>query len=246
MPFYLYGLEDPRTDALRYIGYTGNPAYRHAQHMTPAKLRGRCHRVNWLTELKTLGLWPVMVILAQRDDRTAIQIAEREAIARFRTEGHDLVNGTPGGDGGPTMLGRKHSAISIAKTAAANRGRKKTLEQRRALSDACMGRNKGVPLSEEHRKKIGEAQRGRTIPPDHRAKVSKANKGLLAGMRWRVEHGTRVWFGQPSQPGAPRVCACGSAGPFYRSRATRDGLTAKCQACHRKRSSGARQLSLTP
>lgn len=228
MTFYVYGLEDPRTNALRYVGYTGDVRYRLFQHTKPSKNRGHCHRANWLRELRGLGLCPDLLLIATRKTRAEAQQAERDAITRFRSEGCDLVNGTPGGDGGPTMLGRKLTPEQCAKIGAAHRGLKRSPETCKRISIASLGRGKGVPLSEEHRKKIGLAQRDRVIPEDQRLRISIKNKGRLAGMRWRVEGGRRVWYGTPTQT---RTCACGSSGPFHKSKATRDGLTNRCVEC---------------
>ena len=55
--------------------------------------------------------------------------------------------------------GFKPPARAIAKTAAANRGKKRK------------------PFTPEHREKIGKAHRGKPLSPEHRRKIGEAGKG---------------------------------------------------------------------
>lgn len=122
MAFFLYGLEDPLSGELRYIGWTVRLEARLRRHMNDCRLRGSSHRENWLRSLKESGLSPVLVVLACRQKRADILVAEREAIQRHRDQGCDLVNTAPGGEGGATFTGRKHSAETLQKMSAAQRG----------------------------------------------------------------------------------------------------------------------------
>ena len=65
--------------------------------------------------------------------------------------------------------------MNIAKDATAPmKGRKLSKESREKMSKAQMGLRKGIPLSEETKKKISEARKGMTLSEETREKVSKA------------------------------------------------------------------------
>jgi hypothetical protein len=194
MPHVVYVLVDPRTDAIRYVGYTNDPERRLRAHMKPSGLRGHAHRENWLRSLRAEGVWPDLVVIAQRQTHEDIQEAEREAIARLRVAGHDLTNGTPGGDGGPTTKGRTPTAEEVSRRVATRRGYRHSEETRRLISERTMGRGRGVPLSPEHRAKIGAASRGHQKTQQQLTRQSVSMTGKKAGWRWRVVDGKRVWF----------------------------------------------------
>ena len=90
------------------------------------------------------------------------------------------------------LTSREHNALH-------NKGRQKSEETRKKLSEAHKGRrlseehkkklseaHKGICLSEEHKKKIGEAHKGICFSEEHKKKLSEANKGNTAskGMHW--------------------------------------------------------------
>jgi NUMOD3 motif len=54
-----------------------------------------------------------------------------------------------------------------------------TVEHRRKIGDANRGRYVGIPLSEDHRSKIGEALRGKPLSEETRRKLSVAHMGQL-------------------------------------------------------------------
>lgn len=56
-------------------------------------------------------------------------------------------------------------------------GKKHPEEIRKKISEATMGRGKGIPKSEEHKRKIGKGNKGKIISEEAREKMSKAHKG---------------------------------------------------------------------
>lgn len=69
----IYTLVDPRTNAVHYVGRTGNPKRRYERH-----LYGRTNRakVTWISELRALGLRPLMIIVEH------VKLPTRKAIER--------------------------------------------------------------------------------------------------------------------------------------------------------------------
>jgi hypothetical protein len=82
---------------------------------------------------------------------------------------------------GAALKGRERSEAEVAAIRAGQA--KMTEEQKLARLEKVREKLVGRPLSEEHRKKISEDQRGRTRSPEFRAKVSASMKALRAAQR---------------------------------------------------------------
>lgn len=187
----IYGLIDPRTGCIRYVGKTVRPAQRLKLHLTDPEDN---YKARWVRSLQREGLNPEMVIL-QWVHESAWESAEQWWIAHFREHGADLTNGTAGGDGchNPpdwvrARMGEAHKGLvkseetrrklSVANShpkspegraairAAANRP-----EKRAKLSAALNGK----PKSAAHVEAIRRAARS----PEKRAKLSKSLKGRV-------------------------------------------------------------------
>lgn len=151
--FLVYGLVDPRTNELRYIGASTQGLKRPARHMTTYMLRIQKTKTrSWIVSLKNLQLVPVITIL--RYCRTAKNTfrAERELIKHHRNLGANLTNHTDGGEGtwgrthsqqtrdkisaanAKAHRGKRHSRKHVLKQAAATRGQRRTVTQRIAAS----------------------------------------------------------------------------------------------------------------
>lgn len=161
---YIYGLFDPRTGTLRYVGKSDRPRERLTNQMNEVSATHRCH---WVQELRGLGLKPVQRIIDAVPAGGDWQAVERAYIAAVRSIGEPLTNGTDGGDGvtglsdevrakmRATWTGRKHRPESLAKIGAASKGRVHTQEWREYMS----ARMKDREFSPEHRRKISQALR---------------------------------------------------------------------------------------
>jgi hypothetical protein len=150
-PVYIYGLVDPETTAIRYIGKSINPEQRLRNHINETY---PCHRRNWIDSLKKKGLEPDLIYLVKLEGSIAEDWKrwERRWIAIAKRDGWPLVNETSGGDGVPdlspeasakrnkTWIGRKHTPESLIKIAAASRGRRQSIEQRQRMSEIMTGR----------------------------------------------------------------------------------------------------------
>jgi hypothetical protein len=101
---YVYGLLDPRTWEIRYVGYTSDPFGRYYDHLywrDHAKRGSKLnwHHINWLRKLKREGFDPQMIILATGWRDKMLNEVEPHLIAKYRAEGARLTNSTDGGAG---------------------------------------------------------------------------------------------------------------------------------------------------
>lgn len=90
----IYGLTDPRTGAVRYVGKANDAAKRLQTHIRDARRSKR--PVNcWVRKLTGLGLAPGLIVLEEVDGDW--RDAERRIIAQYRALG-PLLNVADGGD----------------------------------------------------------------------------------------------------------------------------------------------------
>ena len=142
----IYGLVDPRTQQLRYVGKTGKTlAERLKQHLKDSKHKTD-HKCRWMQSLHKAGLVPeifeIESVSGSGDEE------EIHHIAQFRGIGCELVNYAPGGRGVTS-----HTAETKARIGSANRGRSPSAATREAISRAGKGRK----FSAEHRARIAAA-----------------------------------------------------------------------------------------
>lgn len=67
MTVYIYGLIDPETKDVRYIGKANNPKVRYRQHIKN-KYQNNQHKQGWINALYKKGLRPELSILEVTDD----------------------------------------------------------------------------------------------------------------------------------------------------------------------------------
>lgn len=184
---YIYGLHDPRTGELRYIGKSVRPLERLGNHINE---HSNTHRGHWLDELSSLGLRPILTILDSVAASADWQAIERVHIATARKDGHRLTNGTDGGDGVTGLCGESH-----AKMAATWVGRKHTPETR-----ALMRANRALrpPHSVARREHMRTVMRGRQFSPEHinriRSGVQKLTNDQVREIRRRLSAGESQYF----------------------------------------------------
>ncbi len=160
----IYGLSDPVTGQLRYVGYSSIGMKRPRQHMQPHRLRlevaANNHKAHWISSLIEQGMMPVIVIFQEFEDsdKDFLPTAERFWIRHFRSAGYDLTNSTDGGEG---SSGFKQTDAVKALLSAKALGRKASAATRELMSK----QRKGVRKSPEHSRKIGEAQKYRDCKP---------------------------------------------------------------------------------
>lgn len=191
MDCFVYGLVDPRTGEVRYVGKTTRGYTRIRQHFSPAHLkRDATYKSKWIRALQRLGLMPTCTILEDIEDPRDLDDAERRWIKEGREKGWRLTNLTDGGEGVPglknphteewcqklsvALKGHAVSATTRARLSAANKGRTHTTEARANMSTAqrTLGKRYGV----ETRAKMSEAQKGHPVSDETRQRQSESAK----------------------------------------------------------------------
>mgnify|MGYP003575081567 CR=1 FL=1 len=149
---FIYGLIDPRSLLVRYVGYSSRGMDRPREHRKPSRTAEPSYRSSWIKSLLAEDLVYDIVVLEEAQSREALLDLERWWVAYGRACGWPLTNLTDGGDG---MFGHKMSAETRAKIGAAFRGRK---------------------CSPEHVAKVVASLKGRPVSSETRAKMSATAK----------------------------------------------------------------------
>lgn len=108
----IYGLSDPLTGDVRYVGKTWyRPERRLTYHLTHSK-KSRLASGNWIRSLVNKGLRPVLFEIEKVELDADWQSREKHWIAHYRNAGARLLNHTDGGDGlhGRKVAGTAHAA----------------------------------------------------------------------------------------------------------------------------------------
>lgn len=174
----VYGLLDPCSRELRYVGWSIHPETRLRQHIAKNhKEHGR--KADWIRSLLESGQKPQIVILETGHDNR-YHDAETTWIWLYRQMGVRLTNATNGGQG---MLGYRMSTASRELIAASKRGKKRapfSAEMRTKLSASLRARG-GRPHSEATKRKLSLLKTGLTASEETRRKMSLARKGKGIG-----------------------------------------------------------------
>jgi hypothetical protein len=93
---YIYGLFDPRTGTIRYIGKSNKPKERLKNGHLLSKRK--THKTSWILNLKKEGLTPTLEIL-DIVKLSEWSFWEQYYISLYKSWGFELTNLTPGGDG---------------------------------------------------------------------------------------------------------------------------------------------------
>lgn len=162
--FLIYGMVDPRTRELRYIGQTKRGIRRISEFHS-----GHCKF--WQRQLANLGLKPLGVVIEKLEDGADIasrmNSAEIGYIDFFKSVGCRLTNLTEGADGNIHKIVTDETRRKLS---LAIRGRKLTPEWKHKISLA----HRGKKISLETRARQSAALKGRPHTAEHNAKVSAA------------------------------------------------------------------------
>lgn len=180
----IYGLCEPGTNLVRYVGKTIHLKKRLKEHVYVAvKFNHKSHKDNWIRSLQPSV--PSIIVLEECTEDTW-QEAERRWIARYRKDGSSNTNSLDGGQRGHVgkrPYNRSHQAW--------NKGKKYPQEVIAKIVASHLGQvpwNKGVPWSEEVKKKLSESHKGlrgnrlgHKATDEQRARMSAAHIGLKSG-----------------------------------------------------------------
>jgi hypothetical protein len=187
---FIYGLIDPTTLEVRYIGKSDNPYKRFLRHIID---KIHSHKYFWVQTLLKQGLKPTLCILEQCENKKSVwSVRERDWISFGRKLKWSLTNETEGGDG--WSKGMHHSEETKRKIPGRHSGFKASEETKIKMSLAHKGKpsaKKGRPLSKETKEKMSLAQKGeknsmfgkapywknKHLPEEIRRKISVSSKG---------------------------------------------------------------------
>jgi len=183
-PWFIYVLKDPRTDEVRYVGWTINPKRRFQNHVHE---KAPDHKARWVQSLLRAGLQPSGEIV---ETGLGPGWADRERwwIKYHREHGSRLTNIADGGQGTP---GAQHTPESIQKCREAKLGKRATAETKLKMSLARKGRKVsdatraklsaiklGVKRSPEAVERCAAGHRGKKKSPEWIAKMAAGHRGL--------------------------------------------------------------------
>lgn len=168
MQFLIYGLIDPISKHLRYVGLSTTGLKRPRCHITPSRLRhDKSHKGNWIRQLVEANLKYEIVVIQELQEAELLGEAEVFWISYFRNMGFDLANIAPGGKGSigkePWNKGKTKENDQRLKqqgeTSKANYVSGVNSRKRAKMSDANKLRVSQLfsePKTEEHKKKLSE------------------------------------------------------------------------------------------
>lgn len=166
----VYGLYDPTTRKLRYVGQTTKTLNeRLSNHLSPSGLKKHLHVACWLRGLVGAGLKPRAKVLCTAENREELDRFEIEQINSAKTHGADLTNLAVGGG---VNSGFKKSSEARAKIALARKGTKLSRDTKNKIAAAMRARI----LTSEHKQRIGSAHRGKKMSQESRDKMSFAKR----------------------------------------------------------------------
>ena len=199
----VYGLYDPRTKAIRYIGQTVRSARQRLYgHLGDAKRHEHTHVARWIADLASVGLRPTVEVLERCHSAEVLGDRERYWIALARERGESLTNITDGGDGGvPGWVPTEETRHKFKQRRNVWRGRKHTEESKRLMSLNCQrawqspelraaqsARRKGKTLSDAQRAAASEATKRCWMRPEYRSRRAAT---LASSVKWKDGHARR-------------------------------------------------------
>jgi hypothetical protein len=109
--YFIYTLNDPMTNEIRYVGKTNNPNDRYKRHLQKCYLEKydkNTYKSNWIKSLLLIGENPIMKII-QECSKMDVNELEIFWIDKLKKEGCKLTNLSIGGEIGVDWIGKKHS-----------------------------------------------------------------------------------------------------------------------------------------
>lgn len=161
---YIYEHIRPDTNAVFYVG-KGTNRRMHSKHRRNA---------HWNSIVRKAGGFVVREVI-RHEDEELVFLAEQERIDQLKRLDVKLSNMTDGGEG---PSGYRHTEQTKQKIAELQMGEKHWAYGKQ-VSDAERERLSQIAKrkhTDEHRKKVSEAGKGRVNSPEHRVKISQAKQ----------------------------------------------------------------------
>lgn len=195
----IYGLKDPRTGEIRYVGLSTRGVKRPRTHLRSPRSDDHTYRANWLRNINAAQLQPIIIVLQELSTDDELSRAEDYWIRLLRISGCRLTNHKEGGFRG------RLSAEHKTRIGNALRGQKRSAEARENGRKAKLGKLNpmfGKPVSKETRAKRSAALSGEK---NHRF-------GMLipGGEATRFKPGHQTW-----KPGTKRPDITGDKHPMF-------------------------------
>ena len=153
------------------IRYVGKGKGKRAYSLSDSKRTG--HHRNWLKQLKLLDLEPIIKIIEQNLEEKQAFIIEKFWIAEYRKNGVSLTNLTDGGEGASGYKVPKGRSAWNKGIPASEESKRKSSKSHRGLPNP----NKGKKFSEEVRQKMSQSKKGKKQSEEHIRKRAKSNAG---------------------------------------------------------------------
>ncbi len=177
---YIYGLIDPRTQEIRYIGFTNkNIKDRLKSHLTKSSLKTNTHKNNWIKSLLKKNLKPEIFQLQETNEKEW-QFDEQWNIQYFLSIGCNLTNGTAGGEG---RLGSYPTKETREKMSLLKIGTKRNHEDRMKISISRMGKS----LDEKTKIKISLTLAGKKHSKDRIEKNRISHTGKTKNKMTKIK-----------------------------------------------------------
>ena len=168
----IYGLSDPNSNEVRYVGKAVDLYTRIRNHYKPSRLKFKTHKNNWLNNMLINNKFANVIILEICESEKELNECEIKWIKYYRELGYDLTNATDGGDGG------KMSPESIEKMRMTKIGVKLSNDHKLKISEG----NKGRIVSEETRKKLSKSRKKYIVSDETKEKMKLARLNYLANI----------------------------------------------------------------
>ncbi len=192
---YIYGLVDPRTEQIRYVGQTKDIKRRLRNHLNDAKRGVKSHKHSWIRKLLVEKVKPKITVIEKCNSRNADE-REEYWIVYYRETEAGLTNQTDGGygargyvrteeekgeiskrmKGNKHGLGKKHTEEYKRKSSERQKGRIFSEETKKKMRQAAKNRPKRV-LSDEHKEALLKSRLGKPMSEEAKRKISKSLKG---------------------------------------------------------------------
>lgn len=184
--YFIYGLVDPRSGELRYVGQTSVGMRRPLYHSKASTLKKNTnpHKCNWIRKLQTLGTSYEVEILEAFESRDRLDEAEEHWIGYFRMIGSRLLNANSGGAGNK---GFKQSEEHKRKIGRALVGQKRS-ESSLINYRAGQTKDKGVAVVDQHGRQFPSvSEAGRVLGINHCniSAVLTGNRKSAGGLLFR-------------------------------------------------------------